>query len=240
MKMNYDSIKLSPDEYGMLVQRMSKMLRNPEARKEYVLYPALDYYQTIIYGNNSSVVLTVDLREEFRQKEPIEIPPSGIVFPVGLVVYRSDSDNETIKAILSQYENDMTFVFNPYENPLTEEEQNRISIFLTNAILIVQFFLYNRPEIFRYTIKGKKKKNRRDKSARKSANTGVAKTLRVITLNHTEFEKESAVRKSSLPSWGVIGHFRHYKNGKTIWIKPYRKGILRDKDDAYVGKQYLI
>lgn len=30
-------------------------------------------------------------------------------------------------------------------------------------------------------------------------------------------------------SWGVRGHFRHYKNGKTVYIKPYTKGADKDK-----------
>lgn len=30
--------------------------------------------------------------------------------------------------------------------------------------------------------------------------------------------------------WGVIGHFRHYKNGKVVYIQPYKKGPGRDKE----------
>ena len=32
--------------------------------------------------------------------------------------------------------------------------------------------------------------------------------------------------------WGVIGHFRHYKNGKTIYIQPYKKGPGRNKEEV--------
>lgn len=28
--------------------------------------------------------------------------------------------------------------------------------------------------------------------------------------------------------WGVRGHIRHYKNGKTVFIEPYKKGAKRD------------
>lgn len=29
--------------------------------------------------------------------------------------------------------------------------------------------------------------------------------------------------------WGVTGHFRHYKSGKTVYIEPYKKGPARKK-----------
>lgn len=38
--------------------------------------------------------------------------------------------------------------------------------------------------------------------------------------------------------WGVRGHERHYKNGRVVFIKPYRKGKERDNPDAYVAKTY--
>ena len=31
----------------------------------------------------------------------------------------------------------------------------------------------------------------------------------------------------------VRGHYRHYKNGKTVWIKPYSKGTGGHKDKTY-------
>ena len=34
-------------------------------------------------------------------------------------------------------------------------------------------------------------------------------------------------------AWGVRGHYRHYKNGKVIFIKPYVKGSGRLKDSLY-------
>lgn len=34
--------------------------------------------------------------------------------------------------------------------------------------------------------------------------------------------------------WEVKGHFRHYKNGKVVYVKPYEKGKGRKKDREYV------
>lgn len=34
-------------------------------------------------------------------------------------------------------------------------------------------------------------------------------------------------------AWGVRGHYRHYKNGKVVFIKPYTKGKGKIKDTIY-------
>ena len=39
------------------------------------------------------------------------------------------------------------------------------------------------------------------------------------------------------PAWGVRGHFRHYKNGKTVFVESYIKGKEKDK---YKGKEYAL
>ena len=33
--------------------------------------------------------------------------------------------------------------------------------------------------------------------------------------------------------FSVRGHYRHYKNGKTVWIRPYKKGDGAQKDKTY-------
>lgn len=39
--------------------------------------------------------------------------------------------------------------------------------------------------------------------------------------------------------WGVRGHIRHYQDGRTIFIKPYKKGIKRDILEPK-SKTYLL
>lgn len=40
--------------------------------------------------------------------------------------------------------------------------------------------------------------------------------------------------------WGVIGHVRHYKNGKTVYIHPYKKGPGRLKSEEPSRKIYKV
>lgn len=37
----------------------------------------------------------------------------------------------------------------------------------------------------------------------------------------------------SCEAWEVKGHFRHYKNGKTVWVKPFTKGKGKVKEKEY-------
>ena len=41
------------------------------------------------------------------------------------------------------------------------------------------------------------------------------------------------------PCWGVRGHYRHLANGKVIFVKPYKKGKQRDKEELQVNKDYV-
>ena len=34
-------------------------------------------------------------------------------------------------------------------------------------------------------------------------------------------------------AFGVRGHYRHYKNGRIVWISPYKKGNGKEKDKTY-------
>ena len=51
--------------------------------------------------------------------------------------------------------------------------------------------------------------------------------------------KSQARKKAQItcPCWGVRGHFRHYRNGKVVFIEPFVKGKEKDK---YRGKEYAL
>lgn len=56
---------------------------------------------------------------------------------------------------------------------------------------------------------------------------------------HTSNIKSKKIIHRLVDVWGVRGHYRHYKSGKTVWINPYRKGIRRN-DKEPVPKTYII
>ena len=40
--------------------------------------------------------------------------------------------------------------------------------------------------------------------------------------------------------WSVRGHFRHYKNGKVVWVKPHEKGAKRNSGFKTEDKTYKL
>jgi hypothetical protein len=49
--------------------------------------------------------------------------------------------------------------------------------------------------------------------------------------------KENAL---SCLAWGVIGHWRHYIDGKRVWINAHIKGKERNKPESYDSKEYVM
>ena len=83
--------------------------------------------------------------------------------------------------------------------------------------------------------------NNKHKKTRKSKNKiKITKILRIQNNEVQDFLKEHSTHKITCPSWGVSGHYRHYKNGKVVWIKPYKKGKKRDSNKDYQSKTYSI
>lgn len=99
----------------------------------------------------------------------------------------------------------------------------------------IQFISLHRPEVFTY---GEKqvvvpktiKKNGRYKTVNET------KMVKVIHLDPEELSKRH--HNITCPSWGVAGHYRHYKDGKVVFIKSYRKGKKRDDPEVYHPKEY--
>ena len=65
------------------------------------------------------------------------------------------------------------------------------------------------------------------------------KTIRLnLKPNEIRTFKRKYVRM--IESWSVMGHVRHYRNGKTVFIKPYIKGKARNKQDETTKRNYVV
>ena len=61
---------------------------------------------------------------------------------------------------------------------------------------------------------------------------GPTRYIRRLNLHQENFDRllqgtGKSYERHTL-AWRVIGHWRHYKNGQTIFIKPYWKGVMKD------------
>jgi len=113
--------------------------------------------------------------------------------------------------------------------------------------IAIQIAMMYRPEfISNVTIRHKDKSSEKPERPRKSER--IVKVRKVITKEieaPVSFEEQPAEEETSgntikCPAWGVSGHYRHLKDGRVIWIKPYVKGKERNNPAAYSKKTYQI
>jgi len=119
--------------------------------------------------------------------------------------------------------------------------QNLMSIGI-HSYLLTQAILLNRPTIFRESTARAITKGTSGKKGKKGKPRKV-KTYRVLTINRDEVTTtltEGGRHVITCPCWGVIGHWRRLKSGQSVWIKPHRKGKLRNAEGVYSTKEYEI
>ena len=109
-------------------------------------------------------------------------------------------------------------------------EELRQNILTVYASVNAYFFHYRQDlsiveqkEVKRHTVKGKNNtyKYKIEKSLNR-IHTIVGK------IHHNKIPEN---RQWRVDCWGVVGHIRHYKNGKEVYIKPYLKGKNRLNGD---------
>lgn len=72
----------------------------------------------------------------------------------------------------------------------------------------------------------------------KDNNVDIAIDSAVNSINQLR-ETNNTPHKRHTALWRVIGHYRKYKSGKTIWVKPYWKGPLKDFADIKPNKRLI-
>lgn len=92
-----------------------------------------------------------------------------------------------------------------------------------------------------YLLKHPEEKQREPHEKRHNTSKSTARNIddvQVISLNSLKFKTSDAKKANILRSktihriaenWSVRGHYRHYKNGKTIFIEGYEKGNKRQE-----------
>lgn len=173
----------------------------------------------------------------------IRLTPNGpedrnMVASIGEARYVIVEDDKSVQAL------PVVVAYNP------DTTRSMAEKFFTSAIMYymaIQFGLKYRPEfISNVTIHHKDKSSEKPERPRKSER--IVKVRKVITKEieaPVSFEEQPAEEETSgntikCPAWGVSGHYRHLKDGRVIWIKPYVKGKERNNPAAYSKKTYQI
>ena len=105
----------------------------------------------------------------------------------------------------------------------------------------IQFALKNRPTVFRDVTP----RPIPEANPKKSKHVKSPVKVRRLVLDRDEAEELLAghytvQHEYKCNAWGVAGHWRHYKNGKVVWVRPYVKGKDRNKPEAYTPKVYEL
>lgn len=83
-----------------------------------------------------------------------------------------------------------------------------------------------------------------DEAKKNAYRKGATRYIKKIKLHEENFNKllngTGNSRERHTLAWRVIGHWRHYKNGRTIFIKPYWKGVFRDIQKADCRNREIV
>ena len=107
----------------------------------------------------------------------------------------------------------------------------------TFCYMAIQWALKNKPTIYKDT-EVVEKREPKDSKENNNSDANTVLVQRTI-INHPDGLEETSVNKEmKCSAWGVSGHYRHLKNGKVIWVRPYVKGKERNNPEAYNAKTY--
>lgn len=148
------------------------------------------------------------------------------------LTWSKSKDEDFCRLEKESYVNRSLFM-NQTEFSYGEMKQNILTAFASvNAYLFhyrQDVSIIERKEVQKHPVKGKN-------------NTYKYKSEKVLNKLYTivgriHHNKIPANRQWRIDCWGVVGHLRHYKDGKTVYIKPYLKGKNRNGE---VEKTYMI
>jgi hypothetical protein len=189
------------------------------------------------YGAEISFDVYVDLHNDTM---PIPIMEMNLITT-------DDGDKEFHYLCSSQFDevakSSLGSTFTEKYDEYTKWHTDRFAVY-GHLYSIVQNLLLNRPElVLKNTVRSAPivpvNQNHKHNHQKKRK----VQTYRTITVNYEELEKFESSRPSrefSCLAWGVIGHWRNYKDGKRVWVNAYVKGKERDKAESYDSKEYVM
>lgn len=233
---------------------MNTIMMNVEDVTKLVDYEVIKYFKNFIFDSFKVIVRHKDCKIVYK------VNINGSVNEVNYRIIK-DGSYKDCKFIFTENEEGYVFNENPngdlvvdYVNSLVNRYGRSISnrdimnkvltLFRAEAEFIIRLKQYIMNESYkRITIQkescssgsstsgGSREKNRKKK------NTTVQFLLGDIV------EYVSSNRRNVIftcECWSVRGHFRHYKDGKIVWISAYEKGTKRNSGEPASDKIYTI
>lgn len=145
------------------------------------------------------------------------------------------NDNDRLEVVAS-----VIYVDDYYATLLDENDLDIFGRQATALFFITQYIMRNRPiELKEKMVRNQYRIHAPGTKDHRRRVVQMVKTIYVDGPVITALEKQSSMtRKIECPCWGVMGHWRCYKSGKRVWIKPYQKGKERNNPSSYCAKDY--
>lgn len=255
-----DSIHMTLPE----LEKMCGILENMETPSADLLEnPALPEFELVVTEPFPSMRKSrVRFKRTLLPKVEIAETEKGcsLVYTPQIDAFVSQDNNEDVVSYLSLYaghfykdgeKSDITCTMQTfhYADPeMRDELIEDVEVYVYNleaarftkmAYLAIQEMLIHKPTVF---VESKPTTTHTVQTGNGSnSKKNKVHVVKVIRLNAEELEKAIKGHKEiKCPCWGVMGHYRNYKSGKKVWIKPYKKGKERSNPGAYVAKEYLM
>jgi len=117
------------------------------------------------------------------------------------------------------------------DRPLSDIEE-KLGFCMIYYVTYVTYFMANfEPELVEYVEKEvkKKKKKGKSKSQSKLIQTQIIRLNKFVSDVKTGKKQVKRHYNKCTYSFGVKGHYRTYKSGKRVWIKPFQKNTLENR-----------
>lgn len=120
----------------------------------------------------------------------------------------------------------------PLDKDMTQEDCKRYvkagygyGEWVLRALLAIMEKIENREKTVKEIDKNSKARDRNRKKVSKENNKiFLLDELVEYVAKNNIYPKHSVHHSIQCPCWSVRGHYRTYKNGRTVFVKPYRKG----------------
>lgn len=203
-----------------------------------------DYYYLIYFEFHKEELVVKSFKGHYSLKNPIHLYNANTNFTIKDYVYfvqeRYDLSDLYINVTYEKYFFNENISCFKNEEEMASHTQDNIVSFIMWYFNILAYSQCNEESIIRETrTHTKKVQSKKDKRAGKKAKVKLIKQNIIrINTDHIEppTEEEKREYERHISGWTVRGHWREYKSGKRIWIKPQVRG---DKEHVE-GKIYEI
>lgn len=98
-------------------------------------------------------------------------------------------------------------------------------------LLVNAYFFHYKQDISELEVKTVRRKGAVVKGKYKYQN--IKHLDKLYMLNNISIRKIAKKKQWHLDCWGVVGHIRHLRNGKQVYVRPYIKGKGRETNKTY-------